>query len=168
MRTNDAISILGINENPINEEVLKRAYRAASRKFHPDLNPAGGELMKLVNAAYDTLSSLSFPIANEAEGAATYGDEINKALNKIKHVTTFIIEVCGAWVWVSGPTKEYKDILKGAGFLFSGPKKMWYFRPAQEKRRRFKGESLSIDEIREKYGSHKVKPQFSRSLPFNN
>lgn len=163
MFTSHAIGIIGIIEKQITEDILKKAYRSASRKFHPDLNPAGAEMMKLVNCAYEVLSDLAFPIANDDEASCNYGEEINRALNQIKHISTLILEVCGAWVWVSGPTKEHKDTLKAAGFLFSGPKKMWYFRPPQEKRRKFNGATLSIDEIREKYGSRKVE---SERAPF--
>lgn len=155
MKVNHAISILGIIESEISEQILKKAYRTASRKYHPDLNPAGAEMMKLVNLANEALSALALPIRNEEE-RATYGEEINRALNQIKHIPTLIIEICGAWVWVSGPTRENKEILKAAGFLFSGPKKMWYFRPTEEKRRRCHGDTLSIAEIRQKYGSKNV------------
>jgi curved DNA-binding protein CbpA len=169
MQISHAIGILRITEKEISEELLKKAYRTASKKYHPDVNPAGEEMQKLINAAFETLSALPFPIKNQAEKedapAADYAEQTNEALNKIKNLVGLVIEICGAWVWVSGNTKEHKDALKAAGFMFSGPKKIWYFRPPEQKRRHYNGNTATIEEIRAKYGSQNVKP---KSRPYLN
>lgn len=94
-----------------------------------------------------------------------YGEEINQALNKIVTLGDLTIEVCGAWVWVSGNTKEHWNILKEAGFKFSAPKRMVYFRPQYAVSRRYKKEGLSMDEIRGKYGVDNVKSKNRIYLP---
>ena len=157
MNIYDAIKILGItNLEEITPEDVKKAYRQASKKYHPDCNPSGDEMMKLVNEANSVLLDARYPILVNSSDNYDYGSEINSALNAINNLQGLFIEVCGAWVWVSGETKAHKDLLKSQGFFFSGNKKMWYFRP-KSKKHFFKGKSkYSIDEIRHKYGSQKV------------
>lgn len=160
-----ALKILGIQEKVITEEVVRNAYRKASLKYHPDRNPAGNEMMRLVNEAKETLKSESFPFDFTNEEGYDYGDEINQALNKILNLQGLVIEVCGAWVWVSGNTKEHWITLKEAGFKFSPPKKMVYFRPQYASSRRFKKDGLSMDEIRGKYGVDNIKTFKNFYLP---
>jgi curved DNA-binding protein CbpA len=164
MKTIDALNILEITEETITLEAVKKAYRKASKRYHPDFNPAGLAMMQTVNEAYESLSELSFPIEKKAEESFTnYGSILNDALNKIVHLFGVQIEVCGSWVWVSGNTKLHKDIFNESGFKYSGKKAMWYFRPENQKKRYFRGTS-SIDEIRTKYGSERVQTQFRRPL----
>ncbi len=164
MNIYDAIKILGITDlEEITQEDVKKAYRKAyrkaSRKYHPDCNPSGEEMMKLVNEANSVLEDARYPISVNSDDNYDYGSEINSALNAINNLQGLFIEVCGAGVWVSGETKVHKDILKSQGFMFSGNKKMWYFRP-KSKKHFFRGKSqFSIDEIRSKYGTQKVENQ---------
>ncbi len=158
MNKYDALKILGVTESVITEEIVKNAYRQASLKFHPDRNPAGHTMMLLINEAKETLKSEAYPFDFKAdENDSNYGEEINNALNKIIHLQGLIIEVCGAWVWVSGDTKNHWPLLKEVGFKFSASKKMVYFRPEYAQTRRYKKDGLSIDEIRAKYGADKIK-----------
>ena len=166
MSHKDALHILTINymnfiknsEENINS--IKMAYRLACKKYHPDRNPAGLEMMKLVNVAYESLGDIlkGSPFDNsikfEKEGTENYGDKINDALNAI---ITFglTIEICGSWIWVSGDTKPYKDILKESGFKWAPIKKMWHFRPDEYKS--FNRGKWNMDKIRNKYGSSDVK-----------
>ncbi|MBS0350770.1 MAG: DnaJ domain-containing protein [Proteobacteria bacterium] len=39
----------------VNVEAIKKVYRRACMKYHPDRNPSGEHMMKLINAAYDAL-----------------------------------------------------------------------------------------------------------------
>ena len=50
----DAAKILGLS-GEITPEIAKKAHRTACKKYHPDINAAGEEMMKLVNEAYDVL-----------------------------------------------------------------------------------------------------------------
>lgn len=159
MNKYDALKVLGITETTITEEVVKTAYRATSLKFHPDRNPAGNEMMILINEAKEALKDEVYPFEFKNEEGYNYGEEINEALNKIINLQGINIEICGAWVWVSGNTKDHWPVMKEAGFLFSPPKKMVYFRPQYAKTRGYRKntDGLSIDEIRAKYKSEKIK-----------
>lgn len=141
----------------ITEEIVKIAYRKASLKFHPDRNPAGHEMMRMINEAKEALKVEILPFEYSSEDGYDYGEEINVALNKIINLGGLIIEVCGSWVWVSGNTKEHWPNLKEAGFKFSHPKKMVYFRPHYASSRRYRKDGLSMDDIRNKYGADNIK-----------
>ncbi len=158
MTLKDAIHTLGIRETKISGDIIKEAYRKAAKKFHPDINPAGEQMMKLINEAKHSLLSEILPIEWDSEKSTfqDYGHEINEALNKIIDIQGIAIEVCGAWVWVSGNTKEHWPKFKEAGFFYAPVKKQVYFRPKGFKSRS-RGKTLSMDEIRNKYGSQGIK-----------
>ena len=156
MHIYDAAKILGLT-GEVTPEVIKTAYRNASKKYHPDINPAGGEMMKLVNASYDILKEYSGVIK---EQSTDYGDNLNAALNSIFALSGLIIEVCGAWVWVTGTTQQYKTQLKESGFKWASKKKAWYFRP-EEFRSRSRGKA-TLEDIRTKYGS--TKPVIAKTI----
>jgi len=161
-----AIQTLGITKELITLEDVKKSYREAARIYHPDINKAGLETMKIVNEAHETLLKENYPIEyNKNEDASeNYGKEINEALNKIINIPDIEIEIIGSWVWVSGETKKHKDTLgkNGAGFKWSNNKKMWCFRPRSD-RRRYSG-NQSIDDIRATYGSSSVRQRYRKKI----
>jgi len=156
MNEKDAVKILGLN-GEVTPEIVKRAYHKACSQYHPDRNPAGTEMMKAVNAAYQAIKDITKNIEID-EAAQSYGEDLNEAINAIIHLD-LTLEICGAWVWVRGDTKTYKTQLKEAGYKWAPKKKSWYFRPADYKSRS-RGK-YSMDEIREKFGTDTVarKPQ---------
>jgi hypothetical protein len=155
MNHKDALSILDL---PISAtlEMIKMCYRRACSMFHPDRNPAGLEMMKLVNAAYESLQNY---VSQPEDGRdymkeQNYGDDINDALNAIINLGLHI-EVCGSWLWVSGDTRTHKETLKAAGFKWAPKKAMWHFRPDDYKS--FSRGKYSMDEIRAIHGSQVIK-----------
>lgn len=164
MKTIDALNILSITEKEITQDQVKSAYRKACKIYHPDINPAGLAMMQAVNEAYESLMSERFPIlVADSEITSNYGEILNTALNTIIGCVGLTIEICSAWIWVSGETKPNKDILKSSGFKWSNQKEMWYFRPQSQKKRFYRRQS-SIDEIRVRYGSEKINPKYRRAL----
>ena len=165
---NDSLLILAVEANPATYEAVKTAYRKACSKYHPDRNPAGTEMMKAVNVADQTLVE-HFENVDEIHNNGTektasytgekdfydYGDKLNEALNSIINLDGLKIEVCGAWVWVTGETKAHKDILKTNGFYYASKKQAWYFRPVEFKSSNRK--EFTLDQIRDKYGSSRAK-----------
>jgi hypothetical protein len=161
MKLSDAAQILGLS-GAITPETVKRAYRAAALTYHPDHNPAGADMMKLINAAYETLKDCEGNVETTAADSQgrTYPEAVNAALNAIIGLAGLDIEICGAWVWVGGNTYPHRATLKAAGFSFAGQKKRWYFRP-EDWRSAARG-TTSMDAIRHRYGS--VRPELRRDL----
>lgn len=153
MNTYDAARVLGLSGD-IDPEAVKTAYRTMSKKFHPDINPAGADMMKLINAAYDALKDFVGNLDTGSRDDGTqqdYSADLARALNAIRDCIGLHIEICGAWVWVHGDTFAAREELKGAGFRYASKKKAWFFRPEAYRSRNRKEHSM--DEIREKYGT---------------
>jgi curved DNA-binding protein CbpA len=58
MTSSDAAKILCLS-GAITAKDVKKAYRAQALKFQPDKNPAGAEMMKLINEAFEVLKTLT-------------------------------------------------------------------------------------------------------------
>lgn len=159
MNKSYAVSILGI-EGEITSETVEKAYRRACMKYHPDRNPAGLEMMKAVNLAYAALKDLGDETIERTVNS-DYGERLNAALNAIINFN-LNIDIMGAWIWVSGNTKPYKEELKAAGFRWAPKKKHWTFR-AEEHRSSSRG-TASLEEIEARYGKQTVKTAKSPTM----
>lgn len=115
MNIYDAAKILGLSGN-LKPQDTKATYRSACKKYHPDLNPAGEEMMKIVNQAFEVLKDYTGEIKQEQ---SDYGDLLNDALNRVLGLSGLMIEICGSWVWVTGETRQHKDLFKTAGFKWA-------------------------------------------------
>ena len=155
MKITEALNILSIVGKAITKDQIKEAYKNMAKKYHPDINENGIEIMKMVNNAYEFLMNNEFDFDINSGNNSSYIDEVEEALNIIRKCENLIIEVCGNWIWVSGPTKEYKEILKEANFRYAPNKKMWYFRPESYSRSRYH-KSWNMNKIRDTYGSETV------------
>lgn len=156
MNIKDALSILGLTACA-DPEAIKAAYRKACIKYHPDKNPAGLEMMKAVNVAYQFLREIGYNGAERPIDEAVnvdFGDELNAAINAVFGLSGVNIEVCGAWVWLTGNTREHKDTIKAAGYYWACKKVAWYFRPADYKSSN-RGD-WDLEKIRDTYGSMSI------------
>ncbi len=153
MNTTEALKILGIGVN-VSFEDMKRSYRVLSSQYHPDRNPAGLQMMQLINAAYSALSDYDFHQSydEQANDGTCLSEELNNALNAIIHLG-LTIEICGSWIWVSGNTRPHKDVLKESGYKWAPKKLMWSFGTTKT----FSRGKFSMSDIREKHGSMSIK-----------
>jgi len=163
MNQSDAAKILNIT-GEVTKADIKKAFRLACSKYHPD---KGGshEMMQAVNAAWDCLKDFEGCLeSGESAEDINYSELLNDAINSVLGLDGLIIEICGAWVWVTGSTKKHKDALgkNGAGFFYAKKKKAWYFRP-QDWVSKARG-NWSLDKIRENHGSHIVKSNTRKAL----
>lgn len=160
MNISDAANILSIT-GELTKDIIKKAYKRAAAKYHPDKKGGNVETMQMVNEAYEALKGYEGTVeANDFE----YLDNVANAINAVINLAGIEIEVCGNWVWVTGDTKPHKDALgrAGAGFKYARKKKAWFFRPDD-----FKSAgrgSMSLEDIRSNHGSQRVKQQFNNRL----
>lgn len=153
MKQSDAAKILDLN-GEITAEITKDAFRKQAKKYHPDVNPAGLEMMQMINDAFDCLKDFIGTLAqsdNPEVDLGNYPEALNAALNAIIGLVGLEIEVCGAWIWVGGDTHTHRAILKQYKFRWANKKKMWSFRPADWKSAS-RG-NTSIEQIRIRHGS---------------
>ncbi len=155
--------------NPETLEDLKKQYKRLAMEHHPD---RGGstEAMQQINAEYESLFARLKDTHKTAEGK-TYtaktastetAAEFMDIIEKLIHMDGIVIEVCGSWVWVTGDTRPHKDELKALAFRWSSNKSAWYFHRDSYKKRSKK--SLTLDEIRDYYGSEKIEKKRSVTI----
>lgn len=142
-------------------EDLKKEYKRLCLKFHPDVCdlPNATELMQEINSQYElafkrlknTFKNKDGNIyENTRENDETPEDFIN-ILNKLVGLEGIQVELLGRWIWVTGNTKQHKDLLKSLGFRWCVKKMAWSWHRVNE--RSFSRGDFSLDEIREKYAS---------------
>jgi len=137
-------------------EELRREYRRLAKLHHPD---AGGDTedMKQINAEYDALAAiLSRQEATQEEKEPQDTAEENEAFKAVIARLVNVnadIEIIGSWIWIHG-AYEYREFLKSIGFKFAPKKKAWCWHYGEYCRHHKR--EVSLDEIREKYGSQKV------------
>ena len=154
MTKTEALNILKLEGNTIND--LRKAYKEMALKYHPDLNPNGLEMMKLINQAYELLSDCvgSWDHSSDSSSDESLADTFDEILSKIAHLVGVEIEVCGTWLWVTGQTFSVKGALKEAGCKWASKKKAWFWKPADQKSKSRK--EWSLDQIRSEHGSVRV------------
>lgn len=161
----------GYFKNVESLEQLRKQYRDLLKKYHPD-NGGSEDITKAINAEYDKLfkvlkdkhESKSADDSGNANAKTSdynqnmYDWENDKALRevlqKIINFDGIEIEIAGQWIWISGNTYSYKKELKELGFKWASQKKQWYFHTDTFRKKGHK--TLSMDEIRNYYGSTKV------------
>lgn len=163
MNINEALNVLNLT-GTVTKEQLVKAYKKMAIKYHPDRNPTGSEMMKVINSAYEFLKNLEFEEITHTDenNAYNYSDDLEAVIFEVLQMQGVEIEICGNWIWLSGNTKEFKEQIKGLGFFWASKKFKWYFRPAEHKSKRHN--SWDMDRIRSKYGSSFVKPTYSKFI----
>lgn len=142
---------------------LRKAYRAAAMKAHPD-HGGSTESMQAVNAAYEKRFEALKREHNARAAADPTGktrpinetpEQFRAVLEALLKIEGIIIELCGSWIWVSGDTRTHKDEIKSAGCFWAQKKKVWYWRCAEDACHSRKG-GKDMSHIRSKYGSERI------------
>lgn len=139
---------------------LKAAYKKLALENHLDM---GGDVrvMQQINAEYDRmfllLKAKQNTMANEDETGKTRRttetpEEFRSVVEALLKLDGIEVELCGAWIWISGGTYPNREALKAFGCLWSRSKARWYWRHAEDDCHWSRGKT-SMGEIRHKYGS---------------
>lgn len=145
-------------------EELKKVYKDLAKRYHPDI---GGDLetMKKVNVEYEAkfeelknAGSWSKDKKKNEQGKKSRetAQDLIKIISKIINLEGIKIEIIGFWIWVSGETKQHKEILKEAGLVWSKGNSAWYFAPGKVNKKGYR-KYMSMKEKRNKYGSKTIK-----------
>ncbi|MGP8215318.1 MAG: J domain-containing protein [Bacteroidia bacterium] len=138
-------------------EEVKKLYRTLAKENHPD---KGGDTatMQRINTEYTFACAKIAKGQNlsdeETENIIINAERYREALDKIINLPGLIIELVGAWLWVTGNTYEHRATLKAAGFIFAHKKVAWYFRTDEYKTHN--RHSMSLQEIKNKYGVQSI------------
>ena len=143
---------------PQTVEELKKQYRELARTHHPD-NGGNTATMQAVNAEYSALFPKLKDIHQTKDGerytsrkeTSETPEQFIDLINELMRMDDIVIEVIGCFVWVSGNTKPYKEILKSLNFKWHTKKLCWYLAPEDYRRRSRK--DYGMDEIRAMYGT---------------
>ena len=145
-------------------EDAKKQYYKLCMQYHPDRPNGDLKAMQAINAEWDYLKVHNYNIHDSKDGG-TYTDwnqdmpddvtsEFADIISKLVNMAGLEIEICGSWLWVGGNTREHKDSLKGMGMRWASKKRRWYKAPKDWKRKTRR--ELTMDEIRDKFGSQTV------------
>ncbi len=155
-------------------EELRKQYKELLKLHHPD---NGGDVgtMQEINAEYDVLfkrlKDCHESSAKDSAEKTSYSnmkydfaedEKLRDILNKVIHFSDITIEIIGNWIWISGSTYQYRKELKEIGFRFAGQKKMWYWHSEAFQKKSHR--SLSINDIRDYYGSTEVETETRRRI----
>lgn len=151
-------------QNPQTLEELKKQYKKLAMKYHPDL---GGDTatMQEINNEYDSLFEQLKNTHTNANGE-TYTttvetkeapEEFRNFINVLISLKGINIEVCGSWLWITGNTREYKEIFKSLKFRWSKSKQAWYYHTSDYQKKSKK--TYSLNEIRDLYGSQTIQAE---------
>jgi len=144
---------------------LKQEYKELAKKHHPDMGGSEADMMQ-INAQYDELVKI-LPNVNasgeEYHSTTTEnGKAFRDAIMAIIHCQKIIIEICGSWIWASGETILYKELLKQAGFKFSPKKIAWYWH--DEGYRKLSRKNYTLGEIRNMWGSERIETEKAEAI----
>lgn len=133
---------------------VKTTYKNLAKQFHPD---RGGDLetMKAINLEYEIAAKIIMKksgfTSQDFESDLLDLVAYREAVAAVSNLENIVIEIVGKWVWITGETKQHKDVLKNAGYFFAHKKCAWYFRTAENKTG-FNKKGQSLDSIKSKYG----------------
>lgn len=157
-------------------EQLRRQYKELLKKYHPDNANGSEEATKAINAEYDSLfkvlkdkheqkqtdSNTNKADYNNMQYDFTEDKALREMLSKVIHLSDITIEICGAWLWLSGNTYQHRKELKEYGFKYAPKKCQWYWH--SEAFRKKGRKPLSMNDIRNYYGSTEVQTEEVKRL----
>lgn len=134
---------------------IKVEYKRLAKVNHPDV---GGDTatMQAINGQYEEAVERIKREGEHAEREAAAQEvpaEFVAIINAVIGLDRIVVELVGAWLWVTGDTFPHKDALKAAGFKWASKKRAWYWHPANASTL---GSKKSLEQIKAKYGAQRV------------
>ena len=137
---------------------IKAAYRKLASKNHPD---KGGvtAIMQEINAQYhEALQNIDGTVTKGTDGKNhtysynhTIEEELIDKINELLalNLSEIVIALIGTWIWITGETKQHKELLKTAKCKWHGKRKCWFL--STQKKTRYNNKA-SLSDLASSYG----------------
>lgn len=143
------------------EEELKKEFCNWCKRLHPDNGGSNEEFVEMQKEFTNIFENVKGKHRNK--DGNIYQEDKKQYYNcedfiiKIKSIIKYNIDIdiIGRWLWVSGNTKEIKELLKQLKFNYSGQKQAWYYHEGKYRKKSSSNDTL--EELKEKYKSHNIK-----------
>lgn len=144
-------------------EELKKAFIRLMKENHPDKGGKAEVCVAIQDEFAKVSEMLAAGISPESK-EKELSEELMNVISALSGIVGIEIELCGTWLWISGNTKENRELLKALKCRWSPNKGQWYFREEKQGGRRWRKGSIDMEEIRFKYGSEKVHGERRQTL----
>ena len=143
-------------------EDVKKLYKKLAHKLHPDCGGSAEEFAQMsaeYEVAFNRLKNTFRNVEGEKYQRETTEtpQQYKDIIDQIIHFEDVKIEIIGTWIWVSGETRPYKDILKALHFNWCKNKVAWSYH--SEPWKKTSNKRTTLDDIRNLYGSEEIKTQ---------
>ncbi len=139
---------------------LRKKYRELLKLYHPDCENGNSEITQEINTEYNTMFEILKTSNNNFETSKEDDNTFKAVLNEIISLD-ITVEIIGSWIWVFN-AYSHRDKLKELGFSWNSKKKVWIWHSKPYKKHSKK--EISLNDIRDKYGSKTVKRYINRNI----
>lgn len=149
---------------------IKSLFKKLALQYHPDRTGYdSNEIMAEINSEYKkAIAFINKNVPNsDTNEELNLSDEYIALINSLVGLVGITIEVVGKWVWVTGETKQHKDIFKELKMFWAKNKQAWYWRPLEIKGSVARGK-YDLDTIKVFFGSKNINQNVSSKKKITN